>query len=550
MKKLLFTFLFIFTTGAVYSCSDLSESVRDQALGDEVFDDQQASEQSLAPVYAGLQNLMASHNWLNNLQSMSSYEQITPFRGGTDWFDGGRFIEMHQHTWSTSHVSVIDVWGGTTQGVARAQIAEKTISDLGGDAQLIAEARAMKALYNHWLLDMWNVAFDAKAENAGTGTLSTVYRNAEAVDYLVSELEAVESQLASVTQVGETRFNQGAALALKARILLNEGVYADQMAESYIHNPATMQEVIDITTELIQSGEYQLETENYFDLFGLENEGNPELIFAFRQSDETGGYGSMAWFQTSRNRFRHPDFFANGSDGAAMTEEFFDLWEGFREDPRYFTRCIPDQGSVPDDEFCWNRGLQIGQQYGIVPEDGVYQRDSNGDLLILPIIDEARSGDPLIYTREVGLESDNGHVNGARVIKWDLDPTTPNRGSSSINMGVLRLGEVYLMRAEANARLGNWNEALNIINELRNARGARDIESNELSTLSDLEREWYFETYHEHMTRTIQIRFENWEDTWRDKNSTDEYRRLFPIPQNAIDAAEVESGYLTQNPGY
>ena len=80
--KLIITALFVLA-GVAYSCTDLSETVRDTALGQEVLEQPDAPEQTLAPVYAGMQNLMASHNWLNNLQSISSYEQITPFRGGT-----------------------------------------------------------------------------------------------------------------------------------------------------------------------------------------------------------------------------------------------------------------------------------------------------------------------------------------------------------------------------------------------------------------------------------------------------------------------------------
>jgi starch-binding outer membrane protein, SusD/RagB family len=554
MKKLILILTLFFVAGTIYSCTDLSESVRDTALGEEVLTEPGAVEQTLAPVYAGMRSLMSSHNWLNNLQSMSSYEQITPYRGGTDWFDGGRFIEMHQHTWAPTHVSVIDVWGGVTQGIARAAIAERSIADLGGSAQLVAEARGMKALYNAWALDMWDVAFDKKAEDIGTDALSTVYRGEAAVDYLMSELDAVENQLGTVGSVGETRFNRSAVKGLKLRLLINKAVYADRYAANFSHNNADLQAAITLATEIINSGEHALESVNYFNMFDLNNDGHPELLFAHRQSAASGGRGDMAWFQTSRNRWRAPiESFGgnNGSDGAAMTQEFADIWIGFEDDPRYFTRYIPDGGTLANDaDFNWNRGLQKGQQYGLIREASRYLRDENGHIIIGPIIDLARSGDPLIYTREVGVVTDNQHWAGYRVIKWDLDPGTNGRGQSNINMGWMRLGEVYLIRAEANARLGNWGAALTDINDLRTARGARLLEANEMTTLSDVQREWRMELYHEHLTRTWEIRFGSWENTWRDKASTDVNRRLFPIPQNAIDAAAANPGYLEQNRGY
>jgi len=122
---------------------------------------------------------------------------------------------------------------------------------------------------------------------------------------------------------------------------------------------------------------------------------------------------------------------------------------------------------------------------------------------------------------------------------------------SAVNFPVLRLGEMYLTRAEAHARQGNFSAALNDVNALRAARGARALATGELSSLSDMEREWIYEMYQEHKTRTIQIRFGTYtQGTWRDKPVTPIERRVFPIPQEAIDAAQSEPGYLEQNPGY
>lgn len=37
---------------------------------------------------------------------------------------------------------------------------------------------------------------------------------------------------------------------------------------------------------------------------------------------------------------------------------------------------------------------------------------------------------------------------------------------------------------------------------------------------------------------------------WQDKTNTDPTRRLFPIPQNVINASSGIEGYLEQNRGY
>ena len=541
----------LFLALLIISCSDLVETVYDTALQQDALNDPGAAVQVLASAYERMLEPLERHNWMNNLQGVSSIEQIVPFRGGTDWFDGGRFIEMHQHTWTPTHTTVGDVWRNLTQGVGRSAIAQKTLADLNGSPAMIAEARALKALYNYWLLDLYDVAFDKRPEDVGTPVLSTVFKGADAVEYIYRELDAVQALLPTA-QVNETRLNRDAVMALKARLLLNKAVYVDRYAATFTHNQADLNAVITYTTELINRSYLSLEDRNYFYLFSKENEGNPEVIFAFNQQPETGGGHRLAYFHASRNRHGSP-FFTNktGSDGGAVTQDFFDMWEGERDDPRFFHRFIPDEGSVTAEEFRWNRGIQIGQQFGIVPvAANTYRQDENGRLLILPLVDLARSGQPMIYTREVGLTTDRGHLAGARSLKWDIDKT--QQGSqSTVNIPVLRLGEMYLSRAEAHARLGNWGNALTDVNTLRAARGSRQLLASELTTLSDLEREWIFEMYHEHKTRTIQIRFNTYvESSWRDKNPSDVIRRVFPIPQFAVDAAQFEQGYLLQNQGY
>jgi hypothetical protein len=69
-------------------------------------------------------------------------------------------------------------------------------------------------------------------------------------------------------------------------------------------------------------------------------------------------------------------------------------------------------------------------------------------------------------------------------------------------------------------------------------------------TLDRLFRERGFEFYWEMLRRTDMIRFGKYEGTWTEKTSTDKNKRVFPIPQNAIDGSSNLPGYLVQNTGY
>lgn len=109
------------------------------------------------------------------------------------------------------------------------------------------------------------------------------------------------------------------------------------------------------------------------------------------------------------------------------------------------------------------------------------------------------------------------------------------------------------MRAEAKLRKGDNAGALADINTLRTSRNARPAQTPAALNSIDLDilfRESGFELYWEGHRRTYQIRFGKYEDSWTEKTNSDVNKRLFPIPQKAMDGASSEAGFLVQNPGY
>ena len=63
-------------------------------------------------------------------------------------------------------------------------------------------------------------------------------------------------------------------------------------------------------------------------------------------------------------------------------------------------------------------------------------------------------------------------------------------------------------------------------------------------------RERGFEFYWEMLRRTDMIRFGKYEGIWTEKTNTDKNKRIFPIPQTAVDGASNLKDYLKQNAGY
>jgi hypothetical protein len=109
------------------------------------------------------------------------------------------------------------------------------------------------------------------------------------------------------------------------------------------------------------------------------------------------------------------------------------------------------------------------------------------------------------------------------------------------------------MRAEAKLRNGDNAGALADVNTLRTSRTARPEQIPDALTSIDLDilfRETGFELYWEGFRRNYQIRFGKYEDNWTGKTDSDVHKRLFPIPQRAVDGASSEEEFLVQNSGY
>ena len=161
---------------------------------------------------------------------------------------------------------------------------------------------------------------------------------------------------------------------------------------------------------------------------------------------------------------------------------------------------------------------------------------------------------PVEFTEFIDFTVPGSNYNtGYRVEKYEF-----SRGSvSGRNFGehdiiILRLADIYLMRAEAKLRKGGGEgAALADVNTIRAARTATTPAA-PLTTISLdlLFRERGFELYWEHQRRTDMIRFGKYEGTWTEKTNSDPQKRIFPIPQTAIDGASNLPGYLVQNPGY
>ncbi len=516
------------------ACTDLSVDPFSSVTPENFYQTDTEVIAALSPVYSQLRATLWEYH---NMSQVSSDETIVPTRGG-DWFDGGDWLALHQHTWSPQHPNVNGAWNVSYAGIARANslLSDLQTIDVPNKEGLIAEIRALRAFYYYTLLDFFgNVPIIGDEEGEfrvdpdnlpPTETRQTVYA------FVTSELEAVRSDLPVVGAGNGGRMSQGAVDAMLANTYLNAEVFNGSVTTAGVQRGTPeYQKAIDAATRVI-NGPYSLNQgiDAWFNQFTPNNQANPEHIFVVQHLAEDG-YGMSFPMRT----FHYNSFAGGGWNGFATIAETYGTFSD--DDPR---RGI----------FAIGRAINYNTGQPICQRPGNYNPDTG----------ECEGGPPLVFTLDFpnGVTPAGGGAgegDGVRFNKFTVDDDQVN-GNHGNDYPYFRLAEMYLIRAEANLRLGNQGAALADVNALR-ARLTGDTDDDgdddapaQLTSVSldDILSERLFELTQEAKRRQDLIRFGVFTSRdWSFKSGSQPYRVLFPIPQTQIDASD---GLLQQNPGY
>ena len=487
-----------------WGCTDLEEERLDEA---EFGGQSETISGAIAPAY-GYISWVWRHTNYYGLQLIASDEGILPFRGGTDWFDGGKFIATHQHTITPTNDLVGDAWNQLTTNISRTLAAIEVLTPLADEGNADAtgalyEMKALRAYLNMLMLDSWGIVLRKESSDQ----LSEVLRTQEAIDYIESELLSVVDLIN--TDRGPGRITQAAVWGFLARLRLNAAVYRDPYGTPNF-TQEDMNLVIQYTDNIINSGSYSLSPE-YFDLFNDENNSNPELIFALdqrgvlRREHSRWAYWSLAGSLFPRPE--HPS--ADGTDGPAFTSDFIQTWidaygpvDPAEADSRFYQQnaIVPDaqlldfEGRVQEvatetensyycieaTEFEIDRGVLRGIPWGPRKGDDGQFLTCDGGVRIYPVLQRKGNGPDrdvgyVNHTFEVDFTNEGSlHNKGYRCSKYQFSRTSPNGNNfSSVDLVMMRLAEIYLMRAEAKLRNGDSSGALADVNTVRTSRTAR-----------------------------------------------------------------------------
>jgi len=304
-----------------------------------------------------------------------------------------------------------------------------------------AEVRFIRAWHHFNLMKWWgDVPLLKKDITPDEAKVAVRAPRTEVLQFVLDELDAAAAALPANTQYAKTdlgRITRGAALALKARVLLYEG--------------NRMSDVVAICEQLInnqaQNGTYALAA-NYTDLFSdkVINKESNESIFALQYVPQLKTWGDYLDFAPisvgARTNNLSPTQELVNAYIMTNGKQISDAGSGYDESNPYKNRDPRLTATIVYDQYKW------------VNPDG-----STQIIYIKPGSSPAGQG-ANEYSR-----AGQGTASGYYWRKyWDPNYSAPGF-SSGLNLHLIRYAEVLLMYAEAKNALGQmsadvWNQTI------------------------------------------------------------------------------------------
>lgn len=383
---------------------------------------------------------------------------------------------------------------------------------------------------------------------------------------VIADLKKAEELLN--TNSGPAYASKGAAQAMLSRVYLYmSGTYDSPNAEF-------AQLAVDYSDKVITSGDYELLTRESFMKYNtFTPENNKESIFVVkRRASEFSGFdhyygiggmygviGGMGWGEMYASA-KHIDMLneTGRNDWRPGSRKIVDARAAFIE-PQYKAannevfRFIKNVYNTEDQHTNFN----YVQAEVISKENGVVKCVEGDDEYTLTLVDAEKEYYSINYPdgqTYVGMLDNEISLNRVYPMFYIVKCSREGEDSHLHSPVISRLGEIYLNRAEAYAKLGKYDKALTDLNEIRTRSivdGAyTSLNAQNAETLIDKERQLELAFQAE---RSYDV-FRNGRELTRqypgphfamDKIQPNDYRVVYYIPQGAINSYP---GTLTQNP--
>lgn len=529
------------------SCTDLDVDIKSQYT--EFPTSERAAEAISADVYAAYRRALGYNHWMS--QTLTSDEAVS-LALGTDYYDGGRFRELHVHNWTADNGIIPGMWNDAMNGI---NLANNVLAIFGDDqSETAAPMRAMRAFYYFILMDNFG---DVPLITGKVDQIPDRSSRSEICHFIESELLEIRDRLpADVTVANYGQATRYMADALLAKLYLNWAVYTASDVASYMPGVRNekLSNVIAMCDDIIESGFYNLDSHKYLEKFRPDN--GPQIkdfIFAvpYDREKQQGMTYTRYWIhRNGQNQFAPlPQSVAGTLRVLPTFLEKFNLEGDQRNDiyigglQYYWSDYGPDLNR-PFLITTSKKGIDQDYSGGDANDTFEWHLETSKEITLRP------DGGPTLN----GGNDLKGRSMGYRSIKFymDVEVTAANNRSQSNDVPIFRYADVLLMKAEAilrGATPTGGETARTLINQIRNYVGAPEFTTE--PTLEDLLDERAREFTDESWRRNDLIRFGKFEDNWGFKSLytagfTEKFRRIFPLPTSVLN---VNTNW-EQNPGY
>ena len=489
--------------------------------------------------YTGWRETLLLWNGIWRTQELTGDEIIIPGRPN-GWVDGGIYKRFHQHGWFPEDDNVAQGWNRTYTGITNCnklifQVDTNFIPMSPEDKiKTLAELKVLRASYYYILLDLYGNAALSTEYDVPDGFLPPQVSRQELYNFVVTEItENIDSLDETNGGIYYGRFNKWAAYTLLAKVYLNAEVYTG--IAHWADCQAACQAVIN-------SGKFSLEASQK-NVFITENENSSEIIFGIPIDDV---------YTTEWNQF---DIHMQTLQPSNQSTYNLKLtpWGGMCATPQFISSFDADDSRLIDNFI-------QGQQYSAAGQP-------------INCTMGALNGQPLAYVNEVPSIDASEEIHGFRFGKFEIAMGANNILSNDFPL--FRYADILFMKAECLLRTGQADEAATLVTQVRQRAFSRNpskaaVTGAQLMGAStyDYGRRDTYETTHEGgasiqygrfldelawefnqegRRRQDMIRFNAFTTkSWFSHNASADYRKLYPIPMNAM----LTNGNLSQNPGY
>ena len=458
------------------SCESFLDEHKPQAT---LSDDQVKTPENAEAMAISAYAIFTSAEDINSSFSMWNFDVRSDdaYKGGNGTSDGDVFHQLEvQQGVLTTNWNINDMWVRLYNSLSRVNSAiallKETDDSFKMKTQRLAEMKFLRA-YGHFLLKRLykNIPF-VVSENLTyeeyNELSNTEYTNDQGWQLIIDDLMEAYNTLPEV-QADKGRPTRGAAAAFLAKVYLYKAYRQDNESSNQVTSidRGDLEKVIEFTNPSLYTN-YGLESDIHNNFRPEdEYENGIESIWAIQYSRNDGStYGNLNWsyglippnipgatdggcdfYKPSQNLV---NAYRTGADGLPLLDSFNEKdynKDTDNADPRLFLTV-----GMPGLPYMFNRNYMM-------EETSIWSR-SNG-----------------LYGYYVTLKQNvDPALIGTYLIKGSY-------WASSMNRIVFRYADVLLMRAEAYAQLGQVDQAINLVNQLRTrAAGSTQMISSYPST--------------------------------------------------------------------